>query len=174
MSDLSEIRPAGPPVSVLDSDGPTDRVQQSYFGFAETKQTFFPDGVTFVEHRTLNEGDRRQYQNETNREVTFKRGTGDASMKMRPGDEKHLLLGMAVVGWNLIDMNKQPVPFSRRNLEAWLAQADPKIVDLIEKDIRKNNSWLLADMSVEDIDRQIDELREMRETKLKEEEGNDS
>ena len=30
--------------------------QQSYFGFAESHKCFLPDGVSYIEHETLNEG----------------------------------------------------------------------------------------------------------------------
>lgn len=155
----------------------TTPVQADYFGFSETHQVYLPDGVSWIEHQTLNEGARREYLNKVNKEVAIKRLSGDAVMKMQSGDDKHALLESAIVGWNL-SRGGQPIPFSKgskgSNLSQFLVMADPKVVDIIEKDVRKHNTWLMADLSVEDIQKQIDDLEEMKSVKIKEEEGNDS
>lgn len=155
----------------------TTPVQADYFGFEETHQVMLPDGVSWIQHKTMTEGDRRQYLDKVNREVRLLKTSGDAVMKMQAGQERHVLLTAAIVGWNLT-RGGQPVPFSKgspgANLEQFLDKADPKLIDLIEKDIRKHNPWLMADLSVEDIDKQIEELQEMRDIKIKEQEGNAS
>lgn len=148
--------------------------QVSYFGFEERHQCFLPDGVSYIEHQTLNEGARRKYLNKVNRDIRLQRATGDAIMKMQAGEEKHALLQSAITGWNLLGPTGQLVPFSSPNLQMFLDKADPKVVDLIEKDIRKHNTWLMSDLSVEDIQKQIDELEEMKQVKLREEEGKES
>jgi hypothetical protein len=147
--------------------------QQDYFGFESVDRIKLPDGTSYIEHRILNEGQRRKYLNKVNREVKVQRATGDAVMKMAPGEEKKALLEAAICGWNLM-RNGQPVPFNTKNLDEFLDKANPKVIDLIEKEIRKGNSWLQADMSVEDIDREITQLQELRQQKLEEEEGKDS
>lgn len=161
--------------AAMRADGvPTETpVQEEYFGFDETHKFFFPDGITFIEHKTLNHGDRKKYLNKVNRDVVLQRATGDARISMKPGDEKDELVKSAIVNWNLI-RNGQPLPFSMNNFEQWLSKANPKLVDELERDIRRHNPWLMADMSVEDIDREIEALQEMRENKLKEEAGKDS
>lgn len=162
-----------------------DRRQQSYFGFAERHKCFFPDGVSYIEHATLNEGARKEYQNAINREVVIKRQTQDAAMKMAAGDERHQLLRAAIVGWNLIDSDGTPLPFDKGQqsngrvtrkgtLDRFLEEADPKLIDMIHMDIQKKNPWLLGEMTVEDIDKQIRELQEMRDVKVAEDEGKDS
>lgn len=148
--------------------------QQSYFGFEETHQCFLPDGVSFVVHKTLNEGARRKYLNKTTKDIRLQRVTGDAIMKMQSGDEKHALLNSAIIDWNLIGPTGQKVPFTSRALEDFLEKTDPRVVDIIEKEIRKNNTWLMTDLSIEDIQKQIDELEEMKTVKVKEEEGKGS
>jgi len=159
------------------SQGIPDRtsVQADYFGFEERQVCNLPDGVSWIEHQTLNEGARREYLNKVNKEVAIKRLSGDAVMKMQSGDDKHALLEAAIVGWNLTRAG-QPVPFSKGSrgstLSQFLEKTDPKIVDIIEKDVRKHNTWLMVDLSVEDIQKQIDELEEMKAVKIKEEAGN--
>ena len=151
-------------------------VQADYFGFEETFEVTLPDGMSKITHKRLTEGDRRNYLDKVNREVRLQKTTGDAIMKMQAGQERHVLLDAAIVGWNL-QRSGQPVPFSKgsagSNLGQFLNMADPKVVDIIEKAIRKVNPWLMADLTVEDIDQQIEELNEMRVIKVKEEEGND-
>jgi hypothetical protein len=153
-------------------------VQANYFGFSQTHRVFFPDGVTYVEIKTLNEGDRRAYLDAVNREVRLQKTSGDAIMKMATGSERKVLLEASIIGWNLLGPNGQPLTFSNDGrggtLQQFLNQADPSIIDIIEKEIRKRNVWLMADLSVEDIDKQIEELHEMRAVKIKEAEGNDS
>lgn len=168
----------------MEADGipTTERRQQSYFGFAETHRCFLPDGASYVEHQTLNEGARKRYQNAVNREVAIKRSSGDAVMKMAAGDEKHELLRAAIIGWNLVDENGQPIPFTKGpeaggrvtrpgTLERFLNEAPPKIIDIIDKDIRKHNPWLMAEMTVADMEEQIAEIQEMIEVKKQEDEG---
>lgn len=150
-------------------------VQVDYFAFGETHRVTLPDGVSWVEHSTLNEGGRRRYMNAMNREVTIGRQTGDMKMKMATGDELHVLLEEAIVGWNLTK-GGQPISFSKGSpgstLSQFLASASPTIVDLIAKDVRKHNPWLLADVTVDGIDEQIAELQETRARLVREQEGN--
>lgn len=148
----------------------TQIVQDDYFGFEDTNKVFLPDGISFIEHRALNEGAKRKYLNAVNREVRLHRATQDASIKTAPGDERKALLDSAIIGWNL-KKNGEPVQFSTRALADFLENANPKIIDIIEKDIRLHNPWLLAEMTVEDIDREIGDLQDMRERVLAEAEG---
>jgi hypothetical protein len=151
----------------------TTPAQVDYFAFEETEQVFLPDGTSFVEIKVLTEGDRKKYQNKLNRDVKLERTTGDAIMQMATGEERHALLESAIVGWNLMK-NGRPIPFQASTLKEFLNSANPRIVDIIEKAVRKSNPWLMADLSVEDIDKQIAELEEMREVKVREEEGKDT
>lgn len=149
---------------------PYESAQADYFGFEETRTFTLPDGVSFIEHRVLNEGQRRKYLNAVNREVKVQRVTGDALMKMQPGEEKKVLLEMAICGWNL-QRTGNPIAFTKPNLADFLDKASPRIIDLIEKEVRKANPWLMSEMSLEDIDKEIQTLQEMREQKVQEEEG---
>jgi hypothetical protein len=149
---------------------PSQPVPVDYFGFDETLRFYLPDGVSWIDHKILNEGARRKYLNKVNRDVRIQKGSGDAIMRMSPGDEKVALLEEAIVGWNLT-RNGDPVAFNKTILNDFLNRTNPKVVDLIEFEIRKANSWLQADMSVEDLDKEIDRLTELRDQKIKEEEG---
>lgn len=178
MTDVSPIEKTPEQIEAIEAEMRAQGVSTEtgvpvdYFDFEEVNRTWLPDGVQWVEHRSLNEGERRKYLNKTNRELKVQRATGDAVMRMAPGDERKALLESAIVGWNLYRKG-EPVAFNKAILQQWLETGPPKIIDLVEKDIRKANSWLQADMSVEDLDREIAALQELRDQKLKEEEGKD-
>lgn len=177
MSDMTEISPTEQ--ALVSAGVPTeDPVEQEYWGTDERFQWYLPGSkVQYIEHKKLNEGDRRQYQNAQSKDVRLKRDTGDALIKMDAGEERHALIVAAVTNWHLL-RNGQPVPFSKgskgANLEQWLNAADPSIVDKLEKDIRDHNPWLLNEMTVEAIDQQIDELKQMRQKIVDREEGKES
>ncbi len=141
-----------------------------YFGVDEINRVTLPDGLSWVEHKTLTEGDRRKYLNKINRDVRVQKATGDAVMKLAPGDERYELLKTAISGWNLT-RSGSPIAFSTSNLDLFLNNANPKVVDLIEKAVRLANPWLLSEVSIEDIDREIETLTELRAKKVAEEEG---
>lgn len=141
-----------------------------YFAFDESFVVMLPDNIQWVEHTALNEGQKKKYQNLQNRDLIIQRTTGDAKMRMAPGDERHALLSAAITGWNLV-RGGQPLPFNERNLKEFLEKAPPKIIELIEKDVRQRNPWLLAEMSVEDIDKEIANLEDMKKTKIAEDQG---
>jgi hypothetical protein len=146
------------------------RVQEDYFAFDIYGRTMFPDGVSYVEHQVMNEGARRKYLNAVNRDVRLEKKTQDAILNMRPGEERTELLKACIVGWNLT-RNGQPVPFNMQNLNDFLMRANPSIINLIEKDIRLANPWLLNEMTLEDIDKEIADLQDLRAKKVEEESG---
>ena len=145
-------------------------VPVDYFGFEETHTVTLPDGVSWVQHKTLNEGARRKYLNMTNRDVTLQKVTGDAKIRMQPGEERRNLLKSAITAWNLT-RGGQPVPCTDKSIEDFLEKANPAIIDIIEKDVRAKNKWLGADVTIEDIDKTIAELQTQREQMVKDQEG---
>jgi hypothetical protein len=151
----------------------TEYVEIDFFDTAEdTKQVFLPGSKTqYVVITALREGQKKKYQNLTNRDMVLERASGNARMKTAPGDERHLLLKMAIVDFHLLRGGEE-LRYNDKNLAIFLDVAPPKVIEEIEREIHLKNPWLLADMSVEDIDKEIERLTEMRETKLKEDEGN--
>ena len=130
------------------------------------------DGVSYLELKVLNEGERAKFQNSTTRAVRIHKG-GDASVNMAPGSEREALIMLAIVGWNL-RRNNQPVVCNDAEKKKFYQSADPRLIDSIEKEIRTANPWLLQDVSIEDIDKEIETLQELRQKKLDEEEGKGS
>lgn len=147
-----------------------EKVQVDYFDFDVTHRVYLPDGVSWVEHRELNEGERSRYLNTTNKDLRLQKVTGDAIVRLAPGDERKALLSAAIVNWNLVRGGK-PVKFSTQSLNDFLTKPPPKILDLIEKEVRKCNAWLLAEVSVDDLRKEVDTLNELIAKKLEEEAG---
>lgn len=143
--------------------------QADYFGFGSTTTMLLDDGISYLELKVFNEGERADYQNKTTRAVRIHKG-GDASINMVPGAEREALIKLAVVGWNL-RRKGQPVPCNDTEKQKFYKSADPRLIDKIEKEIRTQNPWLLQDVSIEDIDKEIETLQELRATKIAEEEG---
>jgi hypothetical protein len=149
----------------------TEAVYEDYFGFDDGGRVTLPDGVSWVEFRVMNEGLRRQYLNSQNKKVTIRRGSGDAEMEMAPGDDKYNLLRVTLTNWNL-RRNGQPVRFNKVEVDRFLENANPKIIDLIHREVTLAHPWLLDDMTLEDIDQEIENLNKMREVVEKREQGN--
>lgn len=147
-----------------------ETVYEDYWGFAESVRHVLPDGKQWVEIAIMNEGEKRKYLNSQSRELVLNRRTDDTKLKMAPGDERFNLVMAGVRNWFMM-RGAEPVPFSEPIFRRWLEMANPKIVDGIEKAIRMANPWLLNDMSVEDIDREISDLQDMRAKKVAEDEG---
>ena len=147
-------------------------VYEDYFGFQSRERFTFPDGRQWLEFSIMNEGQKAKFQKKTSRDLTIQRG-GDARVRMDPAEERHELIRASVVDWNVY-RGGQPVPFSRRNLDDFLELANPKLVEDIEKAIRKANPWLMSDMKSEDIEREIENLKEMLEVAREREAGESS
>lgn len=143
---------------------------EDYFGFDDFGKFTFPDGKTWIKFKIMDEGDRAKFQRMTNKDIKISRGTGDASINADVAFERHELIKNSVVDWNLCRRNAdgrmEPVPFSLSgrgpNLESWLSKANPKLVDDLEFAIRQANPWMQAQMTVEEIDKEINRLGELR------------
>lgn len=161
-------------------------IYDDYFGFGETKRHYLPDGRQYIEFQVMNEGQRREFQKLTNRDITVNRVSNDAKIKADPAEERLALLMTSVVGWNLKrrvgEGRYEDVTFSKRGpasrgpgtFEDWLEKANPKIVDDLEFTIRKANPWMQAEMTVEQIDEELNRLTELRKQVEEREKGEGS
>lgn len=141
----------------------------NYWGTSETHKFMFPDGRLYIEFKLMNEGDKKKYQQKTNRDLTIQRG-GDTKIGIDPATDRHLLITMSTVDWYMWmpkDLNNpsagmEQVQFSKFNLEKFLELGDPKVIQDLETEIRMANPWMQADMTVEEIDKEIDRLEEVK------------
>lgn len=140
-----------------------------YFGFGRDEVFTLPDGKQHIYFKVMNEGQRASFQKRTSKDIKFNRASGDAAIKADQAEERHELIMSSVTGWDLRRRGAtgwEIVPFSggspQSELGKWLKVADPKIVDDLELAIRRANPWMQADMTVEEIDKEIERLQDMR------------
>jgi len=140
-----------------------------YFGFGRDETFVLPDGKQHIFFKVMNEGQRAYFQKKTSKDIKFNRASGDAAIKADQAEERHELIHSSVTGWDLRRRGPQGweiVPFSSGGansaLAQWLKVADPKIVDDLELAIRRANPWMQADMTVEEIDKEIERLQDLR------------
>lgn len=144
--------------------------QVDYFGFAEEHRYTFPDGKSYITFQSLNEGAKAKFQKESSRDLVLERQSGNARVKMDAAADRHALIKAACTGWNL-KRGGEDVPFNPIQLNDFLTLANPRIVDELELAIRKANPWLLAEMTSEDIDKEIENLLEMKKIAQERERG---
>lgn len=151
------------PVKYVEADQTSEF--SNYWGTDERIKHFLPDGKQYFVISVMNEGAKAKFQKMTNQDLVVGRDN-TATVKMDPARERHELIKSSVTDWNLMqksdDGSWSAAPFSKRTLEAWLDVAPPKIVEDLEYAIRVANPWMQADMTVEEIDKEIDRLTALR------------
>jgi hypothetical protein len=155
---------------------------ENYYSFDEVEKWTFPDGRQWIEFKKLTEGDRAKYLKATRSDVHLNQKSGEARIPFdQSADRKELLLH-SICNWHMVMFtNGQPqlIPFNPGktpggSLAQWIDRANPAVLAQLEKAIRKANPWLLNEMSVEQIDKEIADLQELRAVaeKREAEEGN--
>lgn len=156
----------------------TEQRQQSYYGAQDEHQWYFPDNISFITFIELNEGGRQKYVDAAQSDARLQRGSGDMLIKMQASKAKMTLFNEAIVGWNVIRPDGSKIPFSKNSegSELWkyIRAMPPRLVDALEEAIREKNPWLLQDMDLEDIDKEIENLQKMREQKVAQDQGKSS
>jgi len=144
-----------------------------YWGTDETHKHFLPDGVQYFEFKIMNEGDKVKFQKLTNQDLIVNRDNS-ARVKVSPETERHTLITTSVTGWHMfkvVEGSPEPVGFSKQLLLKWLEVADPKRVEELEYAIRMANPWMQAEMSIEEVDKEIDRLHEVRKQLIERDAG---
>lgn len=169
MTETPLQEPTFAPEATLGNDTPANQ-QQDYFGFDRTETYHLPDGVSWIEFKPMNEGEKKKFQDKTSKDLVLERNSGNARMTVLQGSERHELIKSSIKAWNLKRGGKD-IPCNSVNIGDFLTLADPLIIEGLEKAIRKANPWLLAEMSSEDIQKEIDNLEEMKKVAEKREAG---
>jgi len=144
-----------------------------YWGYEHNERWYLPGQERiapqykmYLEVRRMTEGVRQSFQKKTNSRVTILKENQNAEMAVDPARDRRELIKHSVVGWLMFRKDPAGKPytieFNNRVFEDWLDQADPRIVDELEKFIRTVNPWMLDQMSLESIDKEIDRLTELR------------
>ena len=156
-------------------------VRKDYWSSSEIIKHYFPGqedvpeaDKQYIEFKKMTEGDRARYQKKTSKGVVIERATSNARMGIDPAGDRLALIETSVTGWRLFQGNEE-VPFSPHRLRSFIDQADPDLVDDLEKAIRKANPWMAAEMGSEEIQKQIDELEDqLKEAKKREDDEKNS
>lgn len=147
----------------------TPPVRIDVFGGRITEKVELGDGVSWIEVKRMNEGERRKYLSDIQRPMKVSR-EGEAEINFNPGGDREALLKATIVDWD-ISANGEDFPYSDAGLRLFLNNADVEIVDKVEEVARTINPWLLDEVTVEQLDEQIEELEKLRDKKLEEEAG---
>lgn len=139
-----------------------------YFTFEETRRWYFPDGKHYIEFKPMTEGKRRKYQSQTMTTMTMNRASGDSKIGINVARDREALLDISVTNWFMERRdgmgNIVAVEFKDRNygFAKWSEIANPKFIEDLEKEIRKANPWMQADLDIEEIDNEIERLQTLR------------
>jgi hypothetical protein len=155
---------------------------ENYYAFDVKEKWYFPDGKQWIEYRKMTEGDRAKYLKATRSDVHLNQKSGEARIPFDQSNDRMELLLASITNWYLVSwVTGRPefVPFQSGSSKGgvvaqWIQRADPQVLGQLEKAIRKCNPWLLNEMSVEQIDKEIADLQELRiaAEKREAEEGN--
>ena len=157
---------------------------ENYYSFDEQETWYFPDGKQWIKFKKMTEGDRAKYLKATRSDVHLNQKSGEARIPFDQSEDRRSLLLHSITDWHVvafIGSEVRPMPFQPPSqggkggtVGQWIDRANPAILSMLEKAIRKANPWLLNEMSVEQIDKEISDLQELREAAAKREaeEGN--
>lgn len=156
-----------------------DEVYEDYWGTDETHVHKLPDGKQYFVIQPMNEGAKQRFQKKTNKGIRMNQRSQEATIDVDPADERWTLIKESVIDWKLMQKDSKTqtwsaFPFSKSNIERWLEKANPKIVQDLEFFIRTKNPWMQADMSVEEIDKEIERLEELRTQAKEQQAGEES
>ena len=154
------------PDAIHPIEAQADEVYEDYWGTDETHNFMLPDGKQYFVVQPMNEGAKQRFQKKTNKGIRMNQRSQEATIDVDPADERWTLIKESVIDWKLMQKGKDgswsPYPFSKQNIERFLDKANPKIVQELEFFIRTKNPWMQEDMDVEEIDKEIERLEELR------------
>lgn len=176
---LAQPSPAPIPGAMPAQTEVVESQYDDYFGFGGQEAYTLPDGKQQIFFTVMNEGQRVRYEKSVNRDIHLNRQTQDARISQDAAGERHAIILAAVTGWSL--KMRDPAsgqwvdaPYDNNTpggkLNQWLQRANPKIVEELADAIREKNPWTRGDMSVEDVDKELERLSDLRKQLVEEEE----
>lgn len=180
---INQPQPPMPEPQVLNPQA--DDMYEDYWGTDETYKYMLPDGKQYFVVKPMDEGGKQKFQKKTNKGIRMNQRSSEATIDVDPADERWTLIKESVVDWllmqktpgtgvNGIKAEWTPFPFAKQNIEKYLEKANPKIIQDLEFFIRTKNPWMQADMDVEEIDKEIERLEELRKIAKEQQAGEDT
>ena len=115
------------------------RQQKSYF-FKDQLNRYHIDDDSYIEHKPMDEGTYEAFQDLTSTIKVDREGdTTEVDMKL--GATRRFLVENLATGWNLVDKDSAPVPFSHKKLR----ELPPHIIGKLVADIYDKNDILRGD-----------------------------
>lgn len=148
----------------------------NYWDVDETGIWYLPDGVQYFQYKIMNEGAKQKFEKLTNQDMVVGRDQ-TAKIKVDPAIQRVTLIETSVIDWKLYmpetegSKNMIEAKFSSAMLKSWLQVAPPKIVADLEFAIRMANPWMQAEMTVEEVDKELERLYEVRKQVVEREAG---
>lgn len=109
---------------------------KSYF-LTDRLNRFLIDDESYIEHTPMDEGAYEGFQDLTST-IKVDRDGDSTEVDMKLGATRRFLLENLVIGWNLVDADGSPVPFSHKKLR----ELPPHIIGLLVEDIYQQNPIL--------------------------------
>ena len=109
---------------------------KSYF-LTDRLNRFLIDDESYIEHTPMDEGAYEGFRDLTST-IKVDRDGDSTEVDMKLGATRRFLLENLVIGWNLVDADGSPVPFSHKKLR----ELPPHIIGLLVEDIYKQNPIL--------------------------------
>lgn len=145
---------------------------EDYWGVQETFVFELPDGKQFFEIKPMDEGAKTRFQKLTNKGIRMNQRSQEAHLDIDPSDERHTLIQESLVNWRIMQRSADgtwselPCPENeslrkrviRENFAGEHARFNPKIVQELEFFIRTKNPWMQAEMDLEELYKQRDEI----------------
>lgn len=157
-----------------DGISPTQEIYIDVWGYHDIKRWYFPGQESVPEQNRLylkvqrmTEGVRQKYQKATNAKVTILKQNSNAEMGVDPARDREQLILKSVTGWYMrrpgVGGGFHEVEYTDRAFREWFDGANPAHIEDLERFIRDINPWMLDEVTLEAIDKEIDRLQEQRE-----------
>lgn len=116
------------------------KAQRSYFNSNKLNRILLDDGLSYIEHKLIDEGTFEKFQDLTST-VKLSQENASTEVDLALGKTRRFLLENLVVGWNLVDEADNALPFSYNKL----MELPPKVIHTVVEDIYQKNDILRAD-----------------------------
>ena len=123
----------------------------------------------YITFRSMNEGARSRFQKRTARPLGIGKDGEDMKLIVDQSGDRHALLEASITGWKMFRGGVE-YEYKPHTLLEWLKFANPEHVDKLERAIRDANPWMVAQMSSEAIQKEIENLEQRKIEALRREE----